>query len=198
MTADTLLSLVLFCLVSSITPGPNNVMLLASGVNFGFRRTIPNMAGINAGFAAMLLAVGFGLGGLLKAIPALDLALKIAGGGYLLYLSWRIASARSLGESGESGTRPLSFAGAAAFQFVNPKAWVTAVAAMAIYTDSERYLFSVFLIAAIFSVVNLPCIAAWAGFGVAMRNWLADPVRLKWFNIAMGLTLAATLYPMLT
>jgi threonine/homoserine/homoserine lactone efflux protein len=198
MTADTLLSLVLFCLVSSITPGPNNVMLLASGVNFGFRRTIPNMAGINAGFAAMLLAVGFGLGGLLKAIPALELALKIAGGGYLLYLSWRIASARSLGESGKSVTRPLSFAGAAAFQFVNPKAWVTAVASMAIYTDSERYLFSIFFITATFSVVNLPCIAAWAGFGVAMRNWLADPVRLKWFNIAMGLTLAATLYPMLT
>jgi threonine/homoserine/homoserine lactone efflux protein len=196
MSPDLFAALVGFAFVSSITPGPNNLMLLASGVNFGFRRTVPHMLGIGAGFASLLLAVGFGLGALLTAFPALDLALKLAGGAYLLVLAWKIAASRSLGEAGEAA-RPMSFGEAAAFQWVNPKAWVMAVTAMAVYTSPEAPFLSVLLVAAAFALVNLPSVSAWAGFGMALRGFLADPVRLKWFNVAMGLLLAASLWPML-
>lgn len=197
MTLESMLSLALFSFASSITPGPNNFMLLASGVNFGFRRTVPHMFGVAFGFCLLLLAVGAGLGGLLKAYPVVETAFKAAGGAYLLFLSWKIAMARSLGRGGEAASRPITLQQAAAFQFVNPKAWVMAITGMAIYTDAERPWISVTMIAAVFTVVNLPSIAVWAGFGVALRNWLSDPVRLKWFNIGMGVLLAATLAPLL-
>ena len=171
-------------------------MLLASGVNFGFFRTIPHILGISAGFAALLFSVGLGLGALLSAYPALHTALKVAGAAYLLYLAWRIARSRSLwGGGGQS--RPMSFLEAAAFQWVNPKAWVLAVTAMAVYTDPAQPFLSVAIVAIAFTLVNLPSVSSWAGFGMALRGFLADPVRLKWFNVAMGALLAATLWPML-
>ena len=199
MTLDIFAALVLFAFVTSVTPGPNNFMLLASGVNFGFSRTIPHMLGIGAGFLSLLLGVGFGLGAVLSAYPALHLALKIGGGAYLLYLAWRIAMARSMGDGGakQSDARPMTFLEAAAFQWVNPKAWVMAVTAMAIYTTPQAQFLSVTLVAVAFAIVNVPCVSIWAGFGVALRGFLADPVRLKWFNIAMGLMLVASLWPML-
>lgn len=196
MTLDLFAALVGFAFVSSVTPGPNNMMLLASGVNFGFRRTVPHMLGIGFGFASLLLGVGFGLGALLAAFPGLHLALKIAGGAYLLYLAWRIATSRTLAEAGGT-SRPMSFAQAAAFQWINPKAWVMAVTAMAIYTSPEAPVLSVLLVAAAFALVNLPSVSVWAGFGTALRGWLSDPVRLRRFNLVMGLLLAATLWPML-
>ena len=196
MSLDLFAALVGFAFVSSVTPGPNNMMLLASGVNFGFRRTVPHMLGIGFGFASLLLGVGFGLGALLAAFPALHLALKVAGGAYLLYLAWRIGTSRTLAEAG-SASRPMSFSEAAAFQWVNPKAWVMAVTAMAIYTTPEAPVLSVLLVAAAFALVNLPSVSVWAGFGTALRGWLSDPVRLRWFNVAMGLLLVATLWPML-
>lgn len=197
MSLDIFLALLVFAFVTSITPGPNNLMLLASGVNFGFRRTVPHMFGIAGGFASLLLAVGFGLGALLALIPALHLALKVTGGAYLLYLAWRIASSRSLGAKGDGGARPMTFAEAAAFQWVNPKAWMMAVTAMAIYTSPQAPVLSVFLVALAFTLVNFPSVSTWAGFGVALRGFLVDPVRLRWFNIAMGLLLVASLWPML-
>ena len=197
MSYDAFLALVVYAFVTSITPGPNNFMLLASGVNFGFFRTIPHMLGISAGFLSLLLGVGFGLGAVLTAFPALHLVLKIAGGAYLLYLAWRIAMSRSLGKAGDTKARPMTFLEAAAFQWVNPKAWVMAVTAMAVYTNPEAAFLSVILIGSAFTLVNLPSVSVWAGFGTALRGFLADPVRLKWFNIGMGLLLAATLWPML-
>ncbi len=197
MSLDAFIALVVYAFVTSITPGPNNFMLLASGVNFGFRRTIPHMLGIGAGFLSLLLAVGFGLGAVLTAFPALHLFLKIAGGVYLLYLAWRIAMSRSLGKAGDKTARPMTFLEAAAFQWVNPKAWVMAVTAMAVYANPDAPFLSVVLIAAAFAAVNVPSVSTWAGFGTALRGFLADPVRLKWFNICMGLLLAATLWPML-
>lgn len=196
MTGQTFLALVVFAFVASITPGPNNLMLMASGVNFGFRRTIPHMIGIAAGFASLLLAVGFGLGALLLAFPTLHLALKVAGGAYLLFLAWKIATSRSIGEQ-VSDARPMTFLQAAAFQWVNPKAWVMAVSAMAIYTDPAAPLLSVVLVASAFTLVNFPSVSSWTAFGVVLRRFLADPARLKWFNIAMGVALALTLWPML-
>jgi threonine/homoserine/homoserine lactone efflux protein len=189
-------ALVLFAFVTSVTPGPNNLMLLASGVNFGFRRTVPHMFGIGSGFFVLLLAVGFGLGALLERFPLLYTALKIGGALYLLYLAWKIAFSRSIGEAKASG-RPLSFLQAAAFQWVNPKAWVMALAAMAAYTDTEHYSASVLIIGTVFALVNVPSVSVWAGFGMALRTFLGDPVRLKWFNMAMGVALVLSLWPML-
>ena len=197
MSVDAFLALLVYAFVTSVTPGPNNLMLLASGVNFGFVPTIPHMLGISGGFLALLLAVGFGLGAVLTAFPSLHLVLKIAGGLYLLYLAWRIAMSRSLAKDGETKGRPMTFLEAAAFQWVNPKAWVMAVSGMAIYTNAEAPFLSVVLISVAFAAVNLPSVSTWAGFGTALRGFLADPVRLKWFNIAMGVLLAATLWPML-
>ena len=153
-----------YAFVTSITPGPNNLMLLASGVNFGFVRTIPHMLGISIGFLVLLLAVGFGLGAVLTAFPALHTGLKIAGGAYLLYLAWKIAMSRSLSGKGEAEARPMRFIEAAAFQWVNPKAWVMAITAMAVYTNPEHPFLSVLLIAVAFALVNLPSVSVWAGF----------------------------------
>ncbi|ESZ01607.1 LysE family translocator [Mesorhizobium sp. LNHC209A00] len=197
MSLDAFLALLVYAFVTSITPGPNNLMLLASGVNFGIGRTVPHMLGISFGFLVLLLAVGFGLGAVLTAFPALHTGLKIAGAVYLLYLAWKIAMSRSLSGKGDTDARPMRFIDAAAFQWVNPKAWVMAITAMAVYTNSERPFLSVILIGVAFTVVNLPSVSVWAGFGTALRGFLSDPMRLKWFNIAMGVLLAATLWPML-
>jgi threonine/homoserine/homoserine lactone efflux protein len=172
-------------------------MLLSSGVNFGFVRSIPHMLGIGIGFVVLLLAVGFGLGAVLTTFPALHTGLKIVGGAYLLYLAWRIAMSRSVESGGDGSAQPMTFLQAAAFQWVNPKAWVMAVTAMAVFSNPENPFLSVILIAVVFGIINLPCVSSWAGFGMALRGFLSDPVRLKWFNISMGVLLAATLWPML-
>jgi threonine/homoserine/homoserine lactone efflux protein len=196
MAPEVLLALVVFAFVMSITPGPNNLMLLASGVNFGLRRTIPHMLGISAGVLLLLLAVGFGLGVLIETTPWLYAALKVVGGAYLLYLAWRIAFSRAVGEA-RAAARPLSFGAAALFQWVNPKAWVMAISAIAAYTSADAYTRSVFVIATIIAIVTLPSVFAWAGFGTALRAWLTDPIRLRWFNATMGVLLVLSLWPML-
>ncbi|MDR7029962.1 LysE family translocator [Rhizobium rosettiformans] len=196
MSADTLFALVLFAFATSITPGPNNMMLFASGVNFGFRRTVPHMLGIGAGFLSLLIGVGMGLGAVLHAYPPAFIAVKVAGGLYLLWIAWKIGSSRSMGE-GEAKARPMTFLGAAAFQWVNPKAWVMAVTAMAVYPNPEQYALTVAIVALVFAAVNVPSVSTWAGFGSALREWLAVPVRLKWFNITMAVLLVLSLWPML-
>ena len=196
MALDTFLALLLFAFTTSITPGPNNMMLFTSGVNFGFRRTIPHMLGIGVGFFVLLIAVGLGLGALLHTVPVLYTALKFSGGAYLVWIAWKIGTSRSLGEA-ESDARPMSFISAAAFQWVNPKAWVMAVTAMATYTNEQLYLFTVLLVGLAFAAVNVPSVSTWAGFGSVLRDWLSDPVRLKWFNITMAVLLVLSLWPML-
>lgn len=196
MQADTLLALFLFAFTTSITPGPNNMMLFASGVNFGFARTIPHMFGIGAGFLSLLVAVGLGLGALLHSVPMLYMGLKFAGGAYLVWIAWKIGTSRTLSE-GKAGAVPMTFLQAAAFQWINPKAWVMAVTAMATYTSEQAYVTSVLIVGAIFAIVNVPSVSTWAGFGSALRQWLSEPVRLKWFNITMAVLLVLSLWPML-
>jgi threonine/homoserine/homoserine lactone efflux protein len=196
MPLDTFAALVLFAFTTSITPGPNNMMLFTSGVNFGFRRTIPHMLGIGAGFLSLLLGVGLGLGALLHTVPLLYTVLKFAGGAYLLWIAWKIGSSRSLSE-GKTSAAPMSFLSAAAFQWINPKAWVMAVTAMATYTNPDVYFISVLIVGFAFALVNVPSVSTWAGFGSALRDWLSDPTRLKWFNITMALLLVLSLWPML-
>jgi threonine/homoserine/homoserine lactone efflux protein len=196
MSLDVFLALLTFAFVSSVTPGPNNMMLLASGVNFGFVRTIPHMLGIAVGFVVLLLAVGFGLGALLAAFPAIETALKWLSAAYLLWLAWKIGSARGMGD-GKAGAVPMTFLQAAAFQWVNPKAWAMALVAMGAYTSAEHPVTSVLIVGFAFGLVNFPSVSVWAGFGVALRGFLSNPVRLKWFNILMGVLLALTVVPIL-
>ncbi|KAB2659410.1 LysE family translocator [Brucella tritici] len=198
MSVEIFLALLVFAFVSSVTPGPNNLMLLASGVNFGFRRTIPHMLGIGVGFFILLLAVGFGLGALIETVPSFYAALKFAGGAYMLYLAWKIAMSRSIGEAKHRDkAEPMTFLQAAAFQWVNPKAWVMAITGIATYANHDNYYVAVLLVSAAFAIVNLPSVSVWAGFGTLLRNWLSDPVRLKWFNLIMALLLVLSLWPML-
>ncbi|WP_377296496.1 LysE family translocator [Rhizobium sp. SGZ-381] len=197
MPYETVLAVALFAFVGSVSPGPSNFMLLASGTNFGFWRTVPQILGITAGFSTVLLAVGFGLGALITAWPPIGLALKIAGGGYLLYLAWRIGTSRAVPDGQADAARPLTLLESAAFQWVNPKAWIAAMTAMAAYSKADNPFASILLITVVIAIVNLPSVAVWAGFGVVLRQFLTQPSRLKWFNVAMGVLLLATLWPLL-
>lgn len=198
-SSDLLLAFSLFALISSITPGPNNTMLLASGAAFGFRRTLPHMLGVTGGFFLMVLSIGLGFGALFRTFPGLHGWLRHLGAAYLVYLAWRIASASSAapGEGRRGAGAPLGFLGAAAFQWVNPKAWTMAVAAVSTYMPQQGHLANVFVIAALFAAINLPCVGLWAGCGSLIRRVLDDPSRQRGFNRAMAVLLLASLYPML-
>ncbi len=196
MAWEQFAALVVFAAVMSGTPGPNNMMLLASGVNFGFRRTVPHMLGISAGVAALLLAIGFGLHEILQRWPIIFTAIKYVGVAYLLWLAWKIARSGPLEDgSGETKGRPMSFLEAAAFQWVNPKAWVMAVGAMATYTSESAYALTVIIVAAVFMVVCGPATGTWTAFGVALRGLLRDPRLNRLFNLTMAALLVASLWP---
>lgn len=180
-----------YSFVMSITPGPNNVMLTASGATFGFRRTVPHMLGINAGHAVQILGVCMGLGALFERWPALQTTLKWLGAAYLLYLGWNLLRA---GETqAKRSARPLTFMEGALFQFLNPKAWVMSLTATAMFFPSDVGLFwATVYVVAVAALVNLPCIAVWALFGSSLRNWLSVPARRTVFNAVMALALAGT------
>ncbi len=197
MTPALLLAFVGFALVSSITPGPNNTMLLASGVNYGFRRTMPHIAGISLGCMVMLLLVGLGLGQAFAAVPRLYDALRYTGAAYLLWLAWKIATAGTEATEAAGGRRPLTFWQAAAFQWVNPKAWVMVVGAVSTYAPRDEFGQGVAVLALLLGLVNVPSICVWAGFGTALRPWLSHPGRRRVFNVAMALLLVLSILPML-
>ncbi len=197
MTTSLLLALAAFALVSSITPGPNNLMLLASGINFGFRRTLPHMLGVAVGFALMVAIVGAATATVVALVPGLLGIVKWVSVAYLLYLAWKIATAPPPSADGRVRARPMTFLQAAAFQWVNPKAWTMALTAASAYLPAGSRWLGVLVLAAVFGAINLPSVGAWAALGTSLRRFLADPVRLRWFNIAAALTLVATLYPVL-
>lgn len=194
MTSQTFVALSLFAFVSSITPGPNNTMLMASGANFGFRATHSHLLGVIIGFFVLVLAVGLGLGGLFAAYPPLHDILAAVGAIYLLWLAWKIATAKGIG-AGVSRDRPQTFLQAALFQWVNPKAWAMALGAVTAYAPREGYVANVVVVALVVMVVNAPCVASWAGFGVALRRFLDRPAILRGFNLAMAALLVASLAP---
>lgn len=196
MSIDLLLALAGFAFVTSVTPGPNNMMLLASGVNFGFRRTVPHMLGISLGFVLMLFIVGLGIGQVLQANATIFSALKIASFAYMLWLAWKIANSGPVEGGGEASTgKPMTFLQAALFQWVNPKAWAMTVTGTAAYTVPESYLLSLGVMGLVFLVVNFPTVGIWTGFGVGLRTLLQDPMKVRVFNIVMAVLLVASMVP---
>ena len=180
-----------YSFVMSITPGPNNVMLTASGATFGFRQTVPHIFGICFGFSFVLLAVCAGLDAIFTRWPDLQTVLRWAGAAYLVYLGWRILRAGET-KAGHS-PKPLTFIEAAAFQFLNPKAWVMTLTAAAMFLPGELSLLAACAyMVAIMAIVNLPCITAWALFGSSLRGFLAKPAGRVAFNSMMAVALAVT------
>ena len=197
MTLELLIPLALFGIASSITPGPNNLMLLASGANFGLRRTLPHMLGISLGHAFMVSMVGLGLLQLFEMLPWLRIALMIISAAYLLYLAWKIANAAPP-EDAPQNARPFTFLQAAGFQWVNPKAWYMAIYAQTNFTTPDAGWVGAMAVAVVFAVVNFPSVAVWAWGGTQLKRFLSTGRRLRIFNVTMALLLVASLYPMLT
>ncbi|WP_191286512.1 LysE family translocator [Aliiroseovarius zhejiangensis] len=195
MSIELLSAFVAFAFVSSITPGPNNLMLMASGANFGFQRTIPHMLGIGIGFTFMIVLVGAGLMTLFDLYPISYTILKAGSVIYLLWLAWKIAHASEPGSGKTDGT-PMTFLQAAAFQWVNPKAWAMALTAISVYAPS-RDMGAVIIVAVIFGFVNLPSVSVWTVLGQKIRVILTNPARLRSFNVTMALLLVATLFPVI-
>ena len=197
MTFDLFSALIIFAGVSSLTPGPNNLMLMASGANFGVRRTIPHMLGISLGHALMGFLLGIGLIAVFNAYPVIKQAMLVICSVYLLYLAWKIANAAAPKDA-KTGGKPLTFLQAAAFQWVNPKAVYMAITSQTYYAPDGSGWWGAALVAAIFAMVNLPSVSLWAWGGTQVRRWLATPSRLRAFNWTMALALVATLIPIWT
>lgn len=195
MTPEIFAALVTFALITVITPGPNNLMLMASGANFGFRRTLPHMLGIGLGFPSMVMLVGLGVMQLFDHWPPSYAVLKVLSVAYLLWLAWKIANAAPPGEARAEG-RPLSFLQAAAFQWVNPKAWSMALSAITLYAAS-RDLVAVLWVAGTYVGVSVISTTSWTVLGQQMRRLLKSPALLRRFNMAMAVLLVATLIPAL-
>lgn len=196
MTFEILLGLALFAFVSSITPGPNNLMLMASGANFGYRKTLPHIMGVWIGFTVMIILVGVGIVQVFDAYPQSYQVLKVLSVVYLLYLAWKIANAGPIADSGDRSGKPFSFLQAALFQWVNPKAWSMGLTAISIYSPTQSVQ-AVLLVAAVFCAFNLPCISLWTVLGQQLQRVLTSPRRLRVFNWTMAALLVASLYPVL-
>ncbi len=197
MSLQTLIAVLIFSTVMAFTPGPNNAMLASSGSRFGLARTLPHAAGVTLGFPVMIFLVGLGLASILLASPLLQLGMKSISCGYLLWMAFQIARSDSTKES-RGKDKPLTFLQAAAFQWINPKAWLMAVGAISAYTTaSGRLYLEVAIIAAVSLVVSIFSTLTWAAFGAGIRRWLRSHTALRLFNIAMALSLVASMVPIL-
>jgi threonine/homoserine/homoserine lactone efflux protein len=187
-----------FALIAAITPGPNNIMIMSSGVNFGVRRSIPHLLGISFGFTGMMIAIGFGVGYLFIEYPYIHEVIKVFGILYLLFLAWRIATSTPNSSNKESA-RPISFIEAALFQWVNPKAWVMGTTALATFTTGGSDIeIQIALIIFIFFMTTWPSVSIWLFCGVALQSVLSHPRHYRIFNAIMGLMLAASIYPIVS
>jgi len=197
MSLQTLIAVLIFSTVMAFTPGPNNAMLASSGSRFGLTRTLPHAAGVTLGFPVMIFLVGLGLASVLLASPLLQLGMKSVSCAYLLWMAFQIARSDSTKES-RGRDKPLTFLQAAAFQWINPKAWLMAVGAISAYTTAGGRLYiEVAIIAAISQVVSIFSTLTWAAFGAGIRRWLRSHTALRLFNIAMALSLVASMVPIL-
>ena len=194
---DVLAGFVAFGVVAAATPGPNNLMLMTSGVKFGFARTLPHLAGVVLGFSLMAALLGIGLDAVFQRVPQLMTVMRVLGSLYMLWLAMKIAFAGPIGDV-EGGGNPLGFVSAAALQWVNPKAWVAILGALAAYAPmTDSYAQSVALMVVLFTAITLPSAGAWALFGAALKRLLGNPRAVRPFNLAMAAILAASIVPML-
>lgn len=195
---DYLISIMLFAISTSITPGPNNIMVMTSSLNYGAKKSLPLLSGICVGFALMLLLVGLGMGELFNLFPALSLIIKCIGTIYLLYLAWLIVNSGSV-SSNIQKAKPLGFFKGAIFQWVNAKAWVVAIGAIAAFTSSgEENLIQNLTISLAFLVFSFPCVGVWLLFGSLLREKLQNQQHLKLFNVVMSLLLVLSVLPVLS
>ncbi|MFT5331922.1 MAG: threonine/homoserine/homoserine lactone efflux protein [Porticoccaceae bacterium] len=191
------LAVLLFAATASITPGPNNIMIMASGVNFGIKKSLPHLLGICLGFPIMVIAIGLGFGLVFQAYPLLHELIKVIGIIYLLYLAWLIASAKPSVINADV-SKPLRFQQAVLFQWVNPKAWVMATGAISAYTSSgDAMLGQVLFIAFAFSVTAGISVGIWLIFGAGLKRYLDDPLHYRVFNIAMAMLLVSSMSPVI-
>lgn len=194
MNVEVFMALSAYSLVSSLTPGPNNLMLMSSGANFGFKRTVPHMLGVSLGFTLMVTLVGLGLMQLFDLYPLTYDLLKVFSVLYLLYLAYKIANSAAPKGKSRDETKPFTFLQAAIFQWVNPKAWAMALTAISVYSPT-RSISSIVVVALIFGAINLPSITVWVYLGQQLSRILHSPIRLKVFNYSMAFLLVASLYP---
>ena len=188
-------AIIAFAITTCVTPGPNNAMIMASGLNYGIKRSLPHYCGIVLGFPVMVLAVGLGIAQLFELYPIMHIVLKVVGAAYLSYLAYKIASAPVTGPNETEG-RPFSFIQAAAFQWVNPKAWVLAVGATVTYTTlGEGYVLQVITIGLIFLLFGAPCIMLWLWGGASLKTLMRNPSYVRVFNISMAVLLMGSLIP---
>jgi threonine/homoserine/homoserine lactone efflux protein len=189
---ELLFAIASFALVTCATPGPNNIMLTASGANFGFVKTLPHIAGILAGVALLHLCIGLGLGVLFQQFPIVQQSLKVAGSVYLLWLAFKLLQFNYVDDGGEREAKPFSFMQALGFQYINPKAWVMVISANASFSSSgDQYWLSIGFITLIYALVGAPSIMIWAAFGQMVRRYLRKPTFLRFFNITMAALTAA-------
>ena len=196
MTFELLAGLVMFALVSSITPGPNNLMLMASGANFGLKRTLPHLFGVELGFTLLVLSVGTGIGNLLEVSPNSLTALRVMCTVYIGYLAMRLARTTSVAALTSDSAKPMTTVEAVLFQWVNPKAWAMALSSVSLFVPSPSFS-SILIVAIVFVVVGVPCVSAWTLLGEQLQGKLSTEKRLRRFNAVMSLTLVASVLPML-
>lgn len=197
MVNDLLLAFVAFAFATLFTPGPNNIMLLSSGLTFGFRRTLPHVAGVAIGFSVMVAAMGLGFGAVFTAYPLLQTILKFAGAAYLLWLAAVIAFARPADPEAALERRPMTFIGAAAFQWVNVKGWVIAVGTVTAYAAIASYPWNVALQTGLLLAIGTASSTSWALFGTSLQSLMKSPRAVRVFNLVMAALLLASLYPVL-
>ena len=191
-----LLPFLMFGVLLTVTPGPNNTMALSSGVRVGLPASMPLVLGISVGVSLQLVAIGLGLGALFDAYPASHDVMRIVGALYLVWLAWRIAASGPISMD-KAGRPPLGFLGGAAFQWINPKAWAITTSAAATYVPHEDYLRNVAIAALILAVIAVPCVTLWAAAGTLLRRVLEEPGRARIFNLTVAALLVATTIPML-
>ena len=195
--SELFIAFVLFATVMFFTPGPNNIMLLSSGLTYGFRRTLPHVAGITIGVAFMIAAVGLGLGSVFVAWPVLQTILKYAGIAYLLYLAAAIAMSGPVSTQ-DNRRGPMTFWGAAMFQWINVKGWVMVIGSITAYAAIASFPWNIVIQVALCLLLGVLACSAWALFGSALRPLLTSPRAVRAFNIVMALLLLASLYPVLS
>jgi threonine/homoserine/homoserine lactone efflux protein len=198
ISQQILIAFVVFAVVGLYTPGPNNVMLLSSGLNFGLRRSLPHVAGVSFGFAFLVAVVGIGLGAVFSAYPLLQTILKYAGAAYLVYLAIMIARSGPVTAADGPAPRPLTFWEAAAFQWINVKGWVIAIGTITAYAALASYPWNVAAMALSLLVLGITSSVTWTLFGASLQALVKSPRTVRAFNLVMAALLLASLYPVLT